>query len=213
MALTRTTLSAAVGVDDREIVVAAATGFAADLLVRVDQEFMVVQKTYSSGTTIPVRRGQLGSKTSAHVITSGVTVGTLATPDWDTPGAGGVVNNQTAGRPHLVTSITATSTLSHAPAGCDHTVILNGTSVITLTIPVPTADMDGDTLTILGNGTAAHVLTFTSGLSLAGSSYDIVTLNASARAGMVVKAVNLGWVAPFAPAMGGTVTNLIGSIA
>jgi hypothetical protein len=213
MALTRTTLSSAVAVDDTSIVVASATGFAADRLVRVDQEWMVVQKSYVSGTTIPVRRGQLGTATAAHVITAGVTVGVIQ-DDYDSAGLGVSVNNPVSGRGHKITSITAdNSTVTHAPAGTDHTVILNGTSVINLTVPVPTADMDGDTLTILSNGTAAHVVTFTSGLSLAGSSYDVLTWNSGARAGISVKAVNLGWVAPLAPAMTGTVTNLTAGIA
>jgi hypothetical protein len=213
MALTRTTLSSAVAVDDTSIVVASATGFAANSIVRVDQEFMVVQKNYSSGTTIPVRRGQLGSANKTHVASAGVVVGT-AQDDYDTPGVASKVNNPTAGRARIVESITTdNSTVTHSSAGTDHVVILNGTSVINLTVPVPTTDMDGDELTILGNGTAAHVITFTSGLSLAGSSYDVLTLNAGARAGIKVVAVNAGWVALIAPAMTGTVTNLTGGIA
>lgn len=213
MALTRTTLSSAVAVDDTSIVVASATGFAADRIVRVDQEFMIVQKSYSSGTTIPVRKGQMGSKSAAHVITAGVVVGTAA-DDWDRPGAGVAVNNPTAGRGRKITSITAdNSTVTHAEAGTDHTVILNGTSVINLTVPVPTTDMDGDELTIISNGTAAHVVTFTGGLSGAGGSYDVVTWNAGARAALKCVAVNAVWVAPFAPAMTGTVTNLVGGVA
>jgi hypothetical protein len=50
-------------------------------------------------------------------------------------------------------------------------------------------------------------------LSLAGSSYDVLTWNAGARAGIRLVAVNLGWVAPLAPAMTGTVTNLTAGIA
>lgn len=212
MALTRTTLSSAYTKGDNSIVVASATGFAAGRLVRIDQEFFVVQKDYVSGTTIPVRGGQLGSQAKDHVVTAGVAVGTQA-EDFDAPSAA-LVNNPTAGRPHYITSITAdNSTVTHAPAGSDHTVILNGTSVINLTVPVPTADMDGDSLTILSNGTAAHVVTFTSGLSLAGGSYDVLTWNSGARAGITVRAVNLGWVAPLAPAMTGTVTNLTAGIA
>jgi hypothetical protein len=213
MALTRTTLSSAAGVNDREIVVASATGIVAGDLVRIDQEFMVVQKDYSSGTTVPVRRGQLGSATKAHVATAGVVHGT-AQDDWDAPGVGATVNNMIAGRPVIITSITAaTSTLVHAPAGCDHRVILNGTSVITLTIPVPTLDMDGDQLTIISNGAAAHVPTFTGGLGGAGASYDAVTNNATGKFALTVFAANETWQIPVAPAMTGTVTNITAGIA
>ena len=51
MALTRTTLAAAVAdANDTTISVSSATGFAADQLVRIDNEWMVVQKTYTTGT-------------------------------------------------------------------------------------------------------------------------------------------------------------------
>src|SRR3990172_1244256 len=67
MALTRTTLSSAVGVDDTSIVVASATGFATGRLLRIDQEFLQVAQSYNgTATTIPVLRGREGSLTSAH---------------------------------------------------------------------------------------------------------------------------------------------------
>ncbi|HEX6038911.1 hypothetical protein [Longimicrobium sp.] len=213
MALTRTTLSSAVVVADTSIVVASATGFAADRIVRIDQEFMVVQKSYSSGTTIPVRRGQLGTKNVAHVASAGVVVGTAA-DDWDAPGVAAVVNNPTAGRPRIIESITAdNSTVTHSAAGTDHVVILNGTSVINLTVPVPTTDMDGDELNILANGTAAHVITFTGGIGGEGSSYDVITSNANGPVAYKFVACNAVWLAYCQPAMTGTVTNLVGGIA
>lgn len=212
MALTRTTLSSAVAVDAREIVVASATGFAADRIVRVDQEFFVVQKSYSSGTTIPVRRGQLGSKTAAHVITAGVVVGTAA-DDWDASGYT-AVNNPAAGRARIIESITAdNSTVSHPAAGTDHVVVLNGTSVINLTVPIPTTDMDGDRLMIVGNGTAAHVVTFTGGIGGEGSSYDVVTFNASGPVAIELVACNAVWLAITQPAWTGTVTNVVAALA
>lgn len=210
MALVRTTLSAAVGVDDTSIVVASATSIVAGRIIRVDQEWMVVQKDYSSGTTVNVRRGQLGSKTSAHVVTAGVVHGDAA--DFDTPGAAVPVNSPIV-RPVVITSITATGTLTHAPAGSDHRVILNGTDVITLTVPVPTVDMDGDQLTIISNGAAAHVPTFTGGLGGAGASYDAVTNNATGKFALTVFAANATWQIPVAPAMTGTVTNITAGIA
>jgi len=213
MALTRTTLSSAVAVDDTSIVVASATGFAAGRLVRVDQEWMVIQQNYASGTTIPVRRGQQGSANVAHVATAGVVVGTQA-DDWDVPGPGAVVNNMIAGRPRKIVSFTATpSTVVHAPAGCDQVVILNGTAAITLTIPIPTTDMDGDLLYIVSNGVAQHLLTFTGGLSGAGGSYDIVTINATAPAAFGFIACNALWMSVCGAAISGTTTAIAGAIA
>lgn len=216
MALTRTTLSSAYTVGDNQIVVASATGFAADRLVRIDQEFFYVQKNYTSGTTIPVRGGQLGSKGTNHVVTSGVVVwpSQLATPeDYDAPGVN-KVNNPTAGRARYISSLTADdSTVTHPPAGSDHVVVLNGTSVITVTIPVPTTDMDGDMLIIVGNGTAAHEPTFTGGIGGEGSGYDVLTFNASGPCASAFIACNGVWLALTQPAWTGTVTNLVAGIA
>lgn len=210
MARVRTTLSAAVAAADTSIVVASATSIVAGRLIRVDQEWMVVQKDYVSGTTVPVRRGQLGTKTAAHVITSGVIHGDAT--DFDNPGPGQVTSSP-INRATYISSITATGTLVHAPAGSDHRVILNGTSVITLTIPVPTVDMDGDQLTIISNGAAAHVPTFTGGLGGAGTSYDAITNNATGKFALTVFAANATWQIVQAPALTGTVTNITGGIA
>ncbi len=211
MALATTTLSSAVTLTDTNIVVASASSVAAGRLVLVDQEIMQVVSTYVSGTTVGVLRGRWGTKTTTHVVTANVTHG--APSDFDEASAGGPSVAYQSQRARNLVSITATSTLTLPDAGTDLTVVLNGTSVITLTVPVPTKDMDGTLLYIVGNGAAAHLLTFTGGLNGAGGSYDIVTVNATAPTLMMVMACNGLWLTVFAPAMGGTVTNLIGSVA
>src|SRR5262245_39959284 len=60
MALTNTTLAAAMGANDMQLKVTSATGFAVGQLVRVDNEEMV-QTAAASGVYIPVRRGLDGS--------------------------------------------------------------------------------------------------------------------------------------------------------
>ena len=210
MSLAKTTLSSAVAVTDRSIAVASATSIAVGRIIRVDQEIMVVAKTWVSGTTIPVLRGMHGTATAAHVVTANVVHGDAA--DYDTPAAGTMTGYPMA-RATVVSSITATSSLSHAPAGSDHRVILNGTSVITLTVPVPTKDMDGDMLIVVGNGAAAHVVTYTGGVGGAGSSYDAFTVNATGAVALITIAANETWQMVTAPAVGGTVTNIIASVA
>ena len=210
MALATTTLSVAVGVDDDKIVVASATSMAAGRMIRIDDEFMQVRQDYvAASTTVPVLRGR-SSKTATHVITANVTHGLAS--DFTTPPTG-VPSTVPSQRARRTVSITATGSLSLPAAGEDLDVVLNGTSVITLTIPVPTKDMDGCTLTILANGAAAHVLTFTGGLSGAGSSYDVFTMNGTKPTGVMVKAVNGAWVAPCQPGMAGTLTNIVGTLA
>jgi hypothetical protein len=210
MALVTTTLSAAVAAGDNVINVASATSVSAGRLVLVDQEIMVVTKAYTSGTAVPVLRGREGTVQAAHVITANVVHGDAA--DFGRP-AGGAGPTYGVMRPVLVRSVTATSSLELPPPGCDLRVILNGTSVITLTIPVPTAELDGTMLTIISNGAAAHVPTFTGGLGGAGTSYDAITNNATGKFALTVFAANGTWQIPQAPALSGTVTNITGGIA
>jgi len=210
MAFAETTLSSACGLLDTNIVVASATSVAAGRLVLIDQEMMQVVQTYTSGTTVPVVRGRDGTVQSAHVVTARVVHGLAS--DYDAPAAQTTTTYPLV-RARQVVSITATSTLTLPSAGEDLMVILNGTAAITLTIPVPTTDMDGCELSIVANGVAAHLLTFTGGLSGAGAGYDVITINATAPAAFKFVACNDLWLVYCAPAMGGTVTNIIGSIA
>lgn len=210
MAFANTTLSAAVAVLDKQIVVASATSIAAGRFVRVDDEIMQVSKEWVSGTTVPVLRGVEGSRQTTHP--SGATVTHGLASDFANAAAQTILTYP-GQRATQISSVSATGTLVHAPAGCDHRVILNGTSVITLTIPVPTKDMDGCMLVLISNGAAAHVPTFTGGLGGAGSSYDAITNNATGRFALTVFAANETWQIPQAPALTGTVTNITGGIA
>ena len=210
MALVTTTLSSAVAVDDTSVVVASATSFDAGRLVLVDQEVMQVAQNYTSGTTVDVLRGMNGTATKAHVVTSNVSHGDAT--DFSTPAAQEIIGYQ-ASRATVISSITATGTLTLPKAGTDARVILNGTSVIALTVPVPTKDMDGVLLTIVGNGVAAHTLTFTGGLSGAGTSYDVITTNSAAPIAFTAIACNGLWNSFVATPMAGTVTNITGTVA
>ena len=193
MALTRSTLSAAVAINDTSITVASATDFTAGDLIRIDQEYMQVQQSYVSGTVIPVLRGRLMSAGAAHVITAGVIVGTQA-DDFDAPGAGVPGNSPIGGRARYIRSITAdNSTVTLQQAGSDQVLILNGTAVINLTVPIPTSDMDGDILVIIGNGIAAHVVTVTGGVGGVGATADVYTFSATQKQAIQLMAANITW--------------------
>lgn len=212
MALTSTTLSSAVAVTDTSIVVASATGFAAGNYVLIDQELMQVVQTYVSGTTVGVTRGQNGTATAAHVTSAKVL--TFLGSDESTTTPQTVVQWPVAGRARVLSSITSTpATLTLPAPGSDAVVMLNGTSIIALTVPVPTKDMDGTMLYIASNGAAAHTVTFTGGLSGAGGSYDVITVNASAPVVLgPFMAVQGLWQGAVSVPMAGTVTNLTGTI-
>lgn len=211
MALATTTLSTAVTTSDKSIVVASAASMAAGRFILVDQEVMKVTQDYVSGTTVTVLRGQDGTKTSAHVVTSAVTHGLAS--DFAVPSPQATTTYPVAGRPVVVTSVTATSTLTLPAAGSDLRVIINATSAITLTVPVPTKDMDGTCLWIVSSTVAAHVPTFTGGLGGVGSGYTALTAAAGAQMCIQAIACNGTWNIPSAPGWTGTVTKVTGGIA
>lgn len=210
MALATTTLSVACAASDNVIQVASATSVAAGRLIRIDGEWMQVGQGYvAASTSVPVLRGRDGSAQVAHVITANVVHGFAS--DFSAPPAGESVTVP-PGRATKLVSITATSSLSLPKSGENLLVVLNGTSVITLTVPVPTKDMDGVRLTIVANGAAAHVLTFTGGLGGAGSSYDVETMNGTGPVAFEAIACNALWVPIVAIPSAGTVTNVTATI-
>ena len=215
MALVRTTLSSACAggssAPDKNIVVASATGFSAGYRIEVDGEVMRVAKSYVSGTTIPVLRAQEGTFAEAHNATAGVVCGVAS--DFPSQAPQTVVQKPYAGRARTIHSISASATITPPVDGSDLLLILNGTNALTVTVAVPTKDMDGCELTIVSNGVAQHLLTFTGGLSGAGTSYDVITINATAPAAFRFIACNSLWMAICGPAISGTTTAIAGAIA
>jgi hypothetical protein len=211
MALTRTTLSSAFAVGDLEIVVASATGFAAGSYVRIDDEMFLISSSYVSGTSIPVRGGIQGTVQKAHQSGAGVVVG-LAT-DFDDPAVQTDVPYPIAGRARRIDSYSASGAITLPKAGEEVVAVLNGTSVLAMTVAIPTVDMDGAILWIAGNGAAAHTVTFATGLSGAGASYDVVTVNADSQILLgPIMAINDVWLLAVATPMAGTVTNITGTV-
>lgn len=212
MALTTTTLSAAVGVNDTQIKVTSATGFTKGFYIRVNDEFML-QSGDAVGTFVPVIRGQLGTYNKAHA--SGANATAAADSD-DFAGAAPAViaPYQIAGRRREITSYSASGAITLPTPGTDMVAVLNGTSVLAMTVAAPTKDQDGDLLYVASNGAAAHTVTFTGGLSLAGTSYDVLTVNATAPVLLgPFMAVNAKWQCAVTVAMSGTVTNITAALA
>lgn len=212
MALTTTTLSGAIGATDNSITVASATGFSAGYFLRIDDEILRVGKSYSSGTTIPISgRGLSGTKAEAHVTSANVVVGTAS--DFATAGAQVGVAYPLAGRTKSAISYSASGAIALPAPGTDAVAVLNGTSALAMTVADPSKDMDTCELTVIGNGTAAHTLTFASGLSGEGGSYDVVTFNASGPVAMKFVACNGFWYCYAGVAITGTVTNITAALA
>lgn len=216
MALSNTTLASACGVNDSKIVVASATGFAIGAQIRVDGETMKVSKGYVAGsTTVPVLRGQGGTYVSALPSGAKVRVGLSSDTAWGVLNAPQtVVPFPIAAPARQIMSYTAAGAITLPTAGNDMIAFINGTSVCAMTVAAPGTEDDGSVLYIASNGAAAHTVTFTGGLSGASTSYDVITVNASAPVLLgPFMAVNGLWQAAVAVPMAGTVTNLTATVA
>lgn len=212
MALTTTTLSAALGANDQTATVASATGIVASDYMLIDQEFVRVGKSYVSGTLIPLSgRGQNGTVVAAHVSGANVTHGPGS--EFANAGPQVAVAYPVAARARTLTSYSASGAITLPTAGTDAVAVLNGTSVLAMTVAAPTKDMDGCFLHIVANGAAAHTVTVTGGISGAGSSYDVVTLNGTGPVFLTFMACNALWMSNVATPMAGTVTNITATVA
>lgn len=213
MAAVDTTLASACAVNDTSVVVASATSIVANYIMRIDGETMVVDRTYVSGVTIPVRRGQDGGYNQAHA--SGAKVHTAAASDtaW-----GAITPQSDVQFPLSVPTVRASYTASGAIAlpnpGQNLAVELNGTSALAMTLAVPGTLLDECILWISSNGAAAHTVTVTGGLSGVGTADDVITINATGPVTLgPFKAINGLWQSAVVVPMAGTVTNVTATVA
>jgi hypothetical protein len=214
MALTQTTLASAFALGDSKLVVAAATGFAAGYPVRVDGQMFQVSKGYVAGsTTVPVNAESYGTVRQAAPSGAKVLVGAGSDQQWGAVAPGSLVPFPIVGRSVTTLSYSASGAITLPDPGADMIAYLNGTSVLAMTIADPGKALDGSRLSIRANGVAAHTLTFASGLSGAGSSYDVITVNATAPASFDFVAVNGLWQALAQVPLAGNTANVTGTIA
>jgi len=211
MALAETTLAAAAAVNDTEITVASATSVAAGRLVQVDGELMQVGKSYvAASVTVPVTRGLQGTAQVAHLNTARVVHGDAA--DWGTTGAGAITSFAPAGRPRRIVSYRTAASMALPAAGEDLLVRLDSTA-FTLTVPVPTKDLDGCEVTFVGSAAAvAYVLEFTGGLGGGSTNYETITWNGTGNLCFKVLAMNETWNAVVGIPASGTVTAITASV-
>ncbi len=193
MALATTTLSAAVAASDAIINLVSATSVSAGRLLLVDNEWMKVQASYVSGTSVPVLRGINGSVQAAHVASANITHGD-AVDFANPPGQAAVAVNAPLQRSRDIKSYSAAGAIDLNSPGTDAVRIINGTSALAMTLANPTKDMDGDLMIVVANGKAAHTLTYSAGLGNGGASFDVGTYSASLQTGCILCACNGFWV-------------------
>ena len=212
MALAETTLSVAAAQGDTFVVVASATSMAAGRILRIDGEVMQATKGYvTASTTVPVARGLDGTAQLPHLNTARVVHGESA--DFGAPGAGAIAQFAPAVRPRRTRSYRTTASMDLPQPGEDLLVRLDSTA-FTLTVPVPTNDLDGCSVTFIGSAAAvAYVLEFTGGLGGASTNYETITWNGTGNLYLTVMAMNGAWCSPVATGFTGTATAVSVGIA
>jgi len=180
MALVQTTASAAIGVNDLSMTVTSATGFAAGYVVRVDNEFMVVGPSYTSGTTIPLyRRGDQGSQQVAHNILAEVVCGIAS--DWPAQ----PVAQYSQVQPNLNDFVTLGANVSLTYPNKNTVYLITKATACAITLAAPaTKGTDGVWVTFLSATAAAHTVTYTPGCYGDTTSSDVATFAAKAGASM-----------------------------
>jgi hypothetical protein len=186
MALTRTTIAAAISADALTIPVTSATGFAAGNFIRVDNEYMMVVSI--TGTSISVRsRGDLGSAAVAHNILAPATTGLLSDLPNFPMGQAAQVN------PNAQTIVTASVDGALSIPVQNTLVLVQKAGVCAMTLAAPTTAQDGLEVTILSATANAHTVTYTEGFYGDTTASDVATFAAKVGASMTIKAQGGKW--------------------
>jgi hypothetical protein len=187
MALAKTTLSGAVGVNDTFLTVASAAGIQPGMNWRSDGESGRVIQSYVAGSTqVQILRGQDGSATSAHKSGADITFGTAA--DFASP-----LPQQSTTYPMGLNLPVYGYSASGAIAPGPGIHVLYGAAALTMTVAVPTQDQTGALLVVINSGNAAHTVTFTTGMGGVGGASDIATYTATQKSGLLMMAMNGTW--------------------
>lgn len=197
MAITGTTLSAAITANDLVIPVTSATGFAtstaAPQWVKIDSEFMIIAPSYVSGTSVPVyRRGDQGTAVVAHNALAPVTTGLFSDLTALAPGA--MAPTPIPDSPDTIVEYSVSGAIA-IPATARTTVVLSKAGVAAMTLGAPGKDQDGNVLFITSNTAQAHTVTATSLLNdgASGAPHTTATFAAQKGAGMTLEAYQGLW--------------------
>jgi hypothetical protein len=189
MALTNTTLSAAVAFNDDSIKVTSTAGFADQQLIRVDNEFMA-QAGPAVGTTVKVRRGLEGTAQVAHGILADVVSGLTGDFPAPRPGSPVPVLPLLSGRNTIGTDVTiATADL---PKG-DLIYVITKATAAAITLGAPSKAQNGLQITFRSATAAAHVITYTAGFYGDTTGSDLATFAAKVGASVTFEANAGAW--------------------
>lgn len=187
MALTATSIAAALGANDLVLKATAATGATVGGIAKVDNEYM--QITDIAGTSISVRRGLNGSAQVVHNILAPLVFGLWS--DLAALGVTEIVPTPTM-KFDVVTIGADTATLT-APVRDTLYIVTKATALATTTLPDPKATSDGLSVVFTSATAAAHVVTLVNGNDGTTGNHTTLTFAAFAGAGCGLVAVKGKW--------------------
>jgi len=185
MALTNTTLSAAVAMNDDSIKVTATTGFADGQVIRVDNEFMA-QAGAAAGTVIKVRRGLDGTAQVAHGILADVVTGLMT--DFPAPPPGHPVQVPPTEIARATLGADTTLNTADLPKSLWLTYVITKATAAAITLGNPSKAQNGLKITFRSATAAAHVITYTAGIYGDTTSSDLLTFAAKVGASCTLEA-------------------------
>lgn len=203
MAFTLTTTAGAVALNDTTVLLTSITGVTAGALIGIDNEVMKVQAQgvpTSATVPVPVQRGVEGTAVAAHPLGAqvriGATASSLVAADWTQPQAGAASIAAVPAQYYRDRiSYSAAGAITLPRIGGDMVAILNGTTILAMTLANPSSEQDGSRLTIIGNGKAAHTVAFASSMGNNGTAAnaDVLTFFATAQQGIDLMACGGFW--------------------
>lgn len=199
MAITATTLSAAVGLTDNTVLLASITGVTSAnfqtgsiVYLFIDQElFQVITAPAAATSPVIVRRGLGGTVQSAHVTGSQVQVGLPADfAPFIAVEKNVLVSNETQGALTLP-AIFLSGTADAIPAGVAGFYVVKTGSANAMTLAAPTAAQEGNVIQIWSDTAFAHTITATSLLAGGTALKTTATFPAFRGAGISLRVCNL----------------------
>lgn len=201
MAVTLTTLTGALGANDSAAYFAALTNLVAGDLGTIDHEVVrIVSVPAAASNPVPLLRGQEGTAQVAHPSGAQAKFGKGPTAasvgDWQpSPAAATSLAAFPSTPAREVISYSASGAIALPRPGCDMVAVLNGTTILNMTVASPNMLADGSRLTIVSNGKAAHVVTVATGAGGVGGTADGFTFKADQTQGIEFMGVGTAWVA------------------
>lgn len=188
MAITNTTLSAALSATGTRIYVASASGATVGQSVKIEDEYAIVAEI--NGTVIDLKhRGDRGTLANAH--TTGATVSFFASEsDLAQPGP----RQRDAFQPSgwAVESIAADGAITIPTQ--DTILYVTKATAAALTLAAPGKDSSGVWLHIISRTAAAHTVTYTAGFQQDTTTSDVATFAAKKGANLLLRAVHGEWI-------------------